>query len=142
MKTGALSLGITAPRRPPYGPNLFTSAASTGTVGYATYDGPSNKWTVVRDAGGSGVLSQSGFAASTRYLVTFDFTREGGQPSFAIDIRSTSGTGAIDYLALNPAAGAKSVIVTTGNSATAIAFVLPGVGYSGGYANIQIRKIL
>jgi hypothetical protein len=126
-----------------FGPDVFTSPIALGTPGYVTYDAPTDKWTVNRDASSGFVsVAQAGFKANTSYLFTFDFTREGTQASFAIDIRITTGTGGTGYFLNNAAAGPYSVTVTTGNAITAITFSMPSAGFSGAFANIVAREIL
>jgi hypothetical protein len=135
-------MALTSPSRQRFGPDVFTSPAAAGTGGYTTYDAPTDKWTINRDASGNGQITQTGFKANTRYRFTFDFLREGTQPSFAIDMRIITGTGGTAYFLNNAAAGPYSVTIITGDAVTAINFALPGVGFSAAFANIVAREIL
>jgi hypothetical protein len=140
----AINRGMTLAggNRARFGPDVFTSPAAAGTGGYTTYDAGTDKWTINRDGGGNGQITQAGFKANTRYRFTFDFLREGTQALFAIDMRINTGTGGTAYFLNNAAAGPYSITITTGNAVTAINFALPSTGFSAAFANIVAREIL
>lgn len=116
------------------GSELWTGGTDAGTAGYATKSG--TKWTVVRNAGGNGVVSVAVTAGKT-YRLELDYDVDGGEALHQVYLTASPST-LIQKSFSSPGHGVWYVVP----AASTIRFACPNVGYSWSFDNVSIKEVL